>query len=158
MEAIASTDDLELTQVPFARAEMLIRRPVAEVFEAFINPEITTKSWFTHSSGKKERSKGPGCLTARPFAALLLWPGQQIGPFIRHGWRRVGLESIKHRGGRFLAQQQIAVLGWQEAFFGGVGNHRQQRREEAADIQQANWLLMQANLCPGHHLEQIGRA
>ena len=34
---------LELIQTPVARAEMLIRRPVAEVFEAFINPEITTK-------------------------------------------------------------------------------------------------------------------
>lgn len=33
---------------------MLIRRPVQEVFEAFINPEITTKFWFTHSSGKLE--------------------------------------------------------------------------------------------------------
>lgn len=26
----------------FAKAEMLIRKPVNEVFEAFINPEITT--------------------------------------------------------------------------------------------------------------------
>lgn len=30
-----------------AKTEMLIRRPVAEVFEAFIEPEITTKFWFT---------------------------------------------------------------------------------------------------------------
>ena len=37
-----------------AKAEMLIRRPVAEVFEAFINREITTKFWFTKSSGKLE--------------------------------------------------------------------------------------------------------
>jgi len=32
--------------------QMLIRKPVAEVFEAFINPEITTKFWFTKSSGR----------------------------------------------------------------------------------------------------------
>ncbi|MFV0565472.1 MAG: SRPBCC family protein [Flavobacteriaceae bacterium] len=38
----------------FAKAEMLIRKPVHEVFEAFINPEITTKFWFTKSSGKLE--------------------------------------------------------------------------------------------------------
>lgn len=43
-----------------ARAETLIRRPVSEVFEAFINPDITTKFWFTKSSrsllpGKKVR-------------------------------------------------------------------------------------------------------
>lgn len=38
----------------FAEAGMLIRKPVAEVFEAFINPEITTNFWFTKSSGKLE--------------------------------------------------------------------------------------------------------
>lgn len=35
-----------------AKAEMLIRKPAAEVFEAFINPEITSKFWFTKSSGR----------------------------------------------------------------------------------------------------------
>lgn len=39
------------------KAEMLIRRPVAEVFEAFINPAITTKFWFTKSSGRLETGK-----------------------------------------------------------------------------------------------------
>lgn len=37
-----------------AKAEMLIRKSTAQVFEAFIDPEITTKFWFTHSSGKLE--------------------------------------------------------------------------------------------------------
>ncbi len=45
---------LPLTKEPIARAEMLIRKPVAEVFEAFINPEIITKFWFTKSSGRVE--------------------------------------------------------------------------------------------------------
>jgi len=40
-----------------AKAEMLIRRPVAEVFEAFINPEITSKFWFTSGSGRLEVGK-----------------------------------------------------------------------------------------------------
>ena len=35
----------------FAKAEMLIRKPVSEVFQAFINPAITTQFWFTKSSG-----------------------------------------------------------------------------------------------------------
>ena len=48
---------LQLTHIPVAKAEMLIRKPVAEVFEAFINPEITTKFWFTKSSGKLEAGK-----------------------------------------------------------------------------------------------------
>lgn len=37
-----------------AKAEMLIRKPVAEVFEAFINPEITSKFWFTKGGGRME--------------------------------------------------------------------------------------------------------
>ncbi|GAA4839024.1 SRPBCC family protein [Paenibacillus vulneris] len=41
-------------QAPVAKAEMLIRRPVEEVFEAFIDPAVTTKFWFTHSSGRLE--------------------------------------------------------------------------------------------------------
>lgn len=36
---------------------MLIRKPINEVFEAFINPEITTHFWFTKSSGKLEEGK-----------------------------------------------------------------------------------------------------
>jgi uncharacterized protein YndB with AHSA1/START domain len=33
---------------------MLIRKPVDEVFDAFVNPDITTKFWFTKSSGRLE--------------------------------------------------------------------------------------------------------
>lgn len=40
-----------------AQAEMLIRKPVADVFEAFINPDITTQFWFTHSTGRLETDK-----------------------------------------------------------------------------------------------------
>ncbi|WP_088825523.1 SRPBCC domain-containing protein [Listeria goaensis] len=31
---------------------LLIKKPVAVVFEAFIEPDVTTKFWFTKSSGK----------------------------------------------------------------------------------------------------------
>jgi len=40
-----------------AKAEMLIRRPVEEVFEAFVNPGITTQFWFTKSSGRLDKHK-----------------------------------------------------------------------------------------------------
>jgi uncharacterized protein YndB with AHSA1/START domain len=50
-------DNLQLTQVPVAKTGMLIRKPVAEVFDAFINPDVTTKFWFTKSSGKLESGK-----------------------------------------------------------------------------------------------------
>lgn len=43
-------DDLQLSHVPMTRTGMLIRRPVADVFEAFANPDITTAFWFTRSS------------------------------------------------------------------------------------------------------------
>lgn len=38
-------------------SQMLIRRPVTEVFEAFVDPQITTKFWFTKSSGRLELGK-----------------------------------------------------------------------------------------------------
>jgi uncharacterized protein YndB with AHSA1/START domain len=44
-------------EVSIAKVEMLIRRPVEEVFEAFIDPTITTKFWFTKSNGKLELGK-----------------------------------------------------------------------------------------------------
>jgi uncharacterized protein YndB with AHSA1/START domain len=50
-------DDLKLTQVPIAKTGMLIRKPVAEVFEAFLDPKITTQFWFTKSSGRLEVGK-----------------------------------------------------------------------------------------------------
>ena len=50
-------DNLQLTHVPMTKTGMLIRRPVADVFEAFINPEITTQFWFTKSSGRLEVGK-----------------------------------------------------------------------------------------------------
>jgi uncharacterized protein YndB with AHSA1/START domain len=50
-------NNLELKRVPVAKTGMLIRKPVADVFEAFINPDITTKFWFTKSSGRLEAGK-----------------------------------------------------------------------------------------------------
>ncbi|MBM6593731.1 SRPBCC domain-containing protein [Microvirga pudoricolor] len=36
---------------PTATAGMLIRCPVPEVFNAFVDPAVTTRFWFTHSTG-----------------------------------------------------------------------------------------------------------
>jgi uncharacterized protein YndB with AHSA1/START domain len=35
---------------PVARVEMLIRRPVAEVYRAFVDPAVTSRFWFTRGS------------------------------------------------------------------------------------------------------------
>ena len=67
--------NLQLTHVPIAKAEMLIRKPVAEVFEAFVDPEITRKFWFTKSS---EKLKAGG--TARLEAGKhLIWTWEMYG-------------------------------------------------------------------------------
>lgn len=42
---------MKLKNPPVARAQMLIRKPVAVVFDAFVNPQVTTNFWFTKSSG-----------------------------------------------------------------------------------------------------------
>ena len=42
---------------PVVETQMLIRKPLAIVFEAFIDPEVTTKFWFTRSTGKLEAGK-----------------------------------------------------------------------------------------------------
>jgi uncharacterized protein YndB with AHSA1/START domain len=40
-----------------AKAGMLIRRPVAKVFEAFVDPAITSRFWLTRGSGRLEPGK-----------------------------------------------------------------------------------------------------
>jgi len=46
---------MAIDRLAVVEAQMLIRRPVPEVFEAFINPHITTRFWFT----KKTITKTP---------------------------------------------------------------------------------------------------
>lgn len=43
--------------IPTVETQMLIRKPATQVFQAFIDPEITTNFWFTKSSGKLETGK-----------------------------------------------------------------------------------------------------
>jgi uncharacterized protein YndB with AHSA1/START domain len=51
---MATDNSYRLTQPPTMKTQMLIRKPVREVFEAFVDPAITTKFWFTRSSGRVE--------------------------------------------------------------------------------------------------------
>ena len=48
---------MKLEVAPVAKSEMLIRRPVAEVFEAFVDPAITSRFWFTKGSARLEAGK-----------------------------------------------------------------------------------------------------
>ncbi len=45
---------LQLAKSPIAQAAMLVRKPSNDVYEAFVNPEITSKFWFTKSTGRLE--------------------------------------------------------------------------------------------------------
>jgi uncharacterized protein YndB with AHSA1/START domain len=49
--------DLSLQNIPVAKTGMLIHKPIADVFEAFIDPDITSKFWFTSGSGRLEAGK-----------------------------------------------------------------------------------------------------
>jgi uncharacterized protein YndB with AHSA1/START domain len=49
--------DLQLTQAPTMNTGMLIRKPAAQVFAAFVDPAVTTQFWFTRGSGRLEVGK-----------------------------------------------------------------------------------------------------
>lgn len=48
---------MKIQNVPVATTAMLIRKPVSEVFEAFVNPAITSKFWFTKGSDRLQAGK-----------------------------------------------------------------------------------------------------
>jgi uncharacterized protein YndB with AHSA1/START domain len=48
---------MTIISIPTVETQMLIRKPVSTVFEAFIDPKITTNFWFTKSSGRLEVGK-----------------------------------------------------------------------------------------------------
>jgi uncharacterized protein YndB with AHSA1/START domain len=52
-------------RAPIVKTQVLIRKPVEEVFEAFVNPEITSKFRFTESTGRLEPGKEVRCVWER---------------------------------------------------------------------------------------------
>ena len=43
---------MELRSAPSMETGMLMRRPVAEVFEAFVDPAVTSRFWFSKGSAR----------------------------------------------------------------------------------------------------------
>ncbi|HSB27356.1 MAG TPA: SRPBCC family protein [Pyrinomonadaceae bacterium] len=43
---------MQINNTPAAKAEMQIRKPVTDVFEAFVDPSITSRFWFTNGSDR----------------------------------------------------------------------------------------------------------
>ncbi len=60
-------DEHKLTHAPATTCGLLIRKPPHDVFQAIVNPAITTKIWYTKSNGKMT----PG--------AELLWEWEMYG-------------------------------------------------------------------------------
>ena len=48
---------MTLTKAPVVKAQMLIRRPARDVFEAFVDPAVTSQFWFTKGSDRLEAGK-----------------------------------------------------------------------------------------------------
>jgi uncharacterized protein YndB with AHSA1/START domain len=48
---------MKIQHVPIAETGMLIRKSVSEVFEAFVNPDITSQFWFSKGSGRLQVGK-----------------------------------------------------------------------------------------------------
>jgi uncharacterized protein YndB with AHSA1/START domain len=44
-------------QAPVAKAQMLVRKPVAQVFEALVDPAVTSRFWFSKASGRLDQAK-----------------------------------------------------------------------------------------------------
>lgn len=80
---------MELHKAPIAEVGMLIRKPVAEVYEAFIDPAVTSKFWFSHGSARLD--------SGRP---------------IEWEWRMYDFKSPV--AVRELVKNQKIVVGWDE--------------------------------------------
>lgn len=85
---------LHLGTVPAVKTGMLIRKPPAAVFEAFADPAITTRFWFTDSTGRLETGRtvrwdwkmygvfaNVAVKAAEPHARILIaWGGEGEAP------------------------------------------------------------------------------
>ena len=74
---------------PTVQTQMLIRRPIDEVFNAFVDPAVTTRFWFTRSSGRLE----PG--------AKVTW-----------GWEMYGVSADVHV--RAIEQPSRILIEWDD--------------------------------------------
>lgn len=54
---MTDADKLRLTTIPEATTGILIRRPAPEVFEAFVDPAITSRFWFSRGSDRLAAGK-----------------------------------------------------------------------------------------------------
>jgi hypothetical protein len=101
---------VEITKAPVAETEMLIRKPVADVFEAFIDPDVTTNFWFTKSSGRLEVGHEVTWYWEMYGASTLVLVESCSGqkPRCAQGWLAAGL-TIHSSRRRFAARLNSSV-------------------------------------------------
>jgi uncharacterized protein YndB with AHSA1/START domain len=111
-------EKLQLTRVPFVKTGMLIRKPAREVFEAFVDPKITTQFWFTKGSGRLDAGKPVQwqwemydiCVEVTPKVIeagrriVIEWPGYS-GPTTVE-WR-----LLPHADGTFVSVTESGFTG-----------------------------------------------
>ncbi len=86
---------ISLNNIPVVKADMLIRKPIKEVFEAFVDPGITTKFWFTKSSGRLREGK------------YIRWDWEMYGV-----WDDVLVKSIEHNKRIVLESSDKTIIEW----------------------------------------------
>jgi uncharacterized protein YndB with AHSA1/START domain len=104
MSTTKPVSTMQLTHMPVAKTGMLIRKPIADVFEAFVNPDITTRFWFTKSSGRLEAGRqvqwewemyglsiAVSVKALEPNRGLVIeWPGDPVATTVEWEFTPVG--------------------------------------------------------------------
>jgi uncharacterized protein YndB with AHSA1/START domain len=99
---------LQLTKPPGAHTAMLIRKPVSEVFEALIDPSITSHFWFSRGSDRLAVGKtvqwdwemydvsiDVTATTIEPNKMIVMnWPGYSGRTTVTWKFREVGVEPL----------------------------------------------------------------
>jgi uncharacterized protein YndB with AHSA1/START domain len=109
---------LQLTKPPGAHTAMLIRKPVSEVFEALIDPSITSHFWFSRGSDRLAVGKtvqwdwemydvsiDVTATTIEPNKMIVMnWPGYSGRTTVTWKFREVG-------GGTFVDVEETGWIG-----------------------------------------------
>ncbi len=97
-------NELKLTSEPVAKTGMLIQKPAAEVFAAFVDPRIMTRFWFTKSSGPLEVDKTVTWELERYGAST------RVAPKVVEAGRRIVIEWDGYTG-RTTVEWKFASRG-----------------------------------------------
>lgn len=119
--------DAKITKAPVAHTAMLIRRPVAEVFEAIVDPAITSHFWFSKGSARLAVGKTVRwdwewydiyievtTKTIKPNKLIIMeWPGYSGPTTVTWKFREVD-------GGTFLDVEETGWTGTGDELVGFV--------------------------------------